>query len=188
MLLVAFVFVLSPVLLASCGGGGQTSTEAGGTTATTKGGTTAVTKGGGTTTKHNETTGKSAEKGTGGEQAKVQSEENVESVPPTPIPEPAPAPTPPSPAPVATSPTPPAAAQGFGPMVFCDGGTFNDCTENVHLGSSQEPFSCGGTVRDVSGCTDQRTGEASPYCVFIGHEPTEDRDIYLCGPAPGLNK
>jgi hypothetical protein len=78
----------------------------------------------------------------------------------------------------------PAAAQGFGPSIFCNGGTFEECTDNYYLSSSEEFFGCEGTVGDIASCTNQRTAETSLYCVFMGHEPSEDRDVYLCGPAP----
>lgn len=78
----------------------------------------------------------------------------------------------------------PAAAQGLGPSVFCKGGTFDECTDSYYLISSEEFFDCEGIVGDVASCTNQRTAETSPYCVFIGYEPGEDRDVYLCGPAP----
>jgi hypothetical protein len=78
----------------------------------------------------------------------------------------------------------PAAAQGFGPSVFCNGGTFDGCTDGYRPGSSEESFGCEGTVGDVAGCTKQSTTETFPYCVFVGHEPSEDRDVYLCGPEP----
>lgn len=79
----------------------------------------------------------------------------------------------------------PAAAQGFGPTVFCKEGTFDECTDNVHLGLSEGFFSCEGTIREAAGCTNQGTAEIFSYCVFAGHEPTEARDLYLCGPSPG---
>lgn len=78
----------------------------------------------------------------------------------------------------------PAAAQGFGPSVACDAGTFNGCTDSVFPGSSKESFTCEGKVGDTASCTNQRTSKTSPYCVFLGHEPSEDRDLYLCGPEP----
>ena len=79
----------------------------------------------------------------------------------------------------------PATAQGLGPAIACDAGTFNNCTDSVSLSSSKESFACEGKVRDTASCTNQRTSETSHYCVFMGHEPTEDRDMYLCGPEPG---
>jgi hypothetical protein len=78
----------------------------------------------------------------------------------------------------------PAAAQGFGPSIFCNDGTFEGCTETYYLTSSEEFFGCEGTVDDIASCTNQTTAETSPYCVFMGYEPSEDRDVYLCGPAP----
>jgi hypothetical protein len=78
----------------------------------------------------------------------------------------------------------PAAAQGLGPAVFCDEGTFERCTESARLNSSQESFICEGLGRDAASCTNRRTGETSPYCVFMGHESSEGRDAYLCGPRP----
>lgn len=78
----------------------------------------------------------------------------------------------------------PAAAQGFGPSVFCNGRTFDGCTDSYHPSYSEESFSYEGTIGDVAGCTKQRTAEAFPYCVFVGHEPSEARDVYLCGPEP----
>ncbi len=78
----------------------------------------------------------------------------------------------------------PAAAQGFEPSIFCDGGTFDGCTNSYYLGASEEAFGCEGTIGDVAYCTKHRTAETFPYCVFVGHEPSEDRDVYLCGPEP----
>ena len=80
----------------------------------------------------------------------------------------------------------PAAAQGFGPSVACDAGSFSNCTDSAFLNLSKESFTCEGSVRGTAGCTNQRTSEVSPYCVFLGHEPTQDRDLYLCGPQPGI--
>ena len=78
----------------------------------------------------------------------------------------------------------PAAAQGFGPSIFCDGGTFNGCTDGFRLDSSRASFTCEAAARDVASCTNERTAETFPYCVLLGHEPNEDRDVYLCGPKP----
>src|SRR3712207_8645361 len=39
-------------------------------------------------------------------------------------------------------------------------------------------------IWEVASCTNQRTGEASPYCVLEGHVSGTERDSYLCGPAP----
>lgn len=79
----------------------------------------------------------------------------------------------------------PAAAQGFGPTVFCKEGTFDGCTDNVRLDLSEGFFSCEGTIREAASCANQGTAETFSYCPFVGHEPTEARDIYLCGPPPG---
>lgn len=77
----------------------------------------------------------------------------------------------------------PAAAQGFGPTVLCKEGTFDECTDNIYLGEAKVFFSCEGTIGEVASCANQ--GETFSYCVFVGHEPTEARDLYLCGPSPG---
>ena len=79
----------------------------------------------------------------------------------------------------------PAAAHGFGPVFYCDAGTLNNCTDTVDVASAEDTFSCEGTAGDSASCTNQRTGEASPYCVFEGRVSGTERDSYLCGPAPG---
>lgn len=76
------------------------------------------------------------------------------------------------------------AAQDFGPSVSCNAGTLEKCTESAFLDSSKESFTCEGKTRDAISCTNRRTSETSPYCVYIGHEPSKDRDLYLCGPEP----
>ncbi len=79
----------------------------------------------------------------------------------------------------------PAAAQGLGPSIFCDAGTFSECTDSLRLDSSRASFACEAAVRDAASCTNERTAETFPYCVLLGHEPGADRDVYLCGPDPG---
>jgi hypothetical protein len=79
----------------------------------------------------------------------------------------------------------PVAAHGFGPVFYCDAGTLNNCTDAVDVASAEDTFSCEGTAGDAASCTNRRTGEASPYCVFQGHVSGTERDSYLCGPAPG---
>jgi hypothetical protein len=80
----------------------------------------------------------------------------------------------------------PTAAQGFGPSVSCNAGTLEECTESAFLDSSKESFACEGKTRDAAiSCTNRRAAETFPYCVYMGHEPSEDRDLYLCGPEPG---
>src|SRR5215212_2343409 len=49
----------------------------------------------------------------------------------------------------------------------------------IFLDSSKESFACKGKTRDAISCTNWRTSEASPYCVYMGNEPSEDRDLYL---------
>lgn len=77
------------------------------------------------------------------------------------------------------------AAQGFGPSVSCNAGTLEECTEGALLDSSKESLACEGKTRDAISCTNRRTSETSPHCVYMGHESREDRDLYLCGPEPG---
>ena len=79
----------------------------------------------------------------------------------------------------------PAAAHGFGPVFYCDAGTLNNCTDTVDVASAEDTFSCEGKAGDTVSCTNRRTGEASPYCVFEGRVSGTERDSYLCGPAPG---
>ena len=79
----------------------------------------------------------------------------------------------------------PAAAHGFGPVFYCDAGTLNNCTDTIDAASADDTFSCEGKVGDTASCTNRRTGEASPYCVFEGRVSGTERDSYLCGPAPG---
>jgi hypothetical protein len=79
----------------------------------------------------------------------------------------------------------PAAAQGFGPVLYCDAGTLQNCTDTTDAATAQDAFGCEGTAGDVASCTNRRSGEASPYCAFMGHVSGTDRDSYLCGPAPG---
>ena len=78
----------------------------------------------------------------------------------------------------------PAVAHGFGPVFYCDAGTLSNCTDTIDVASAEDTFSCGGTAGEVASCTNRRTGEASPYCVFEGHVSGTERDSYLCGPAP----
>lgn len=78
----------------------------------------------------------------------------------------------------------PAAAQGFGPVFYCDSGTLNNCTDAIDMVSSADTFSCEGTAGEVASCTSQVTGEESPYCVVLGEVLGTDRDSYLCGPEP----
>ena len=49
----------------------------------------------------------------------------------------------------------------------------------IFLDSSKESFACIDKTRDAFSCTNWRTSEASPYCVYMGNEPSEDRDLYL---------
>jgi hypothetical protein len=79
----------------------------------------------------------------------------------------------------------PAVAHGFGPVLYCDAGTLQNCTDTTDAASAQDAFSCEGTAGDAASCTNQISGEASPYCAFMGHVSGTDRDSYLCGPAPG---
>jgi hypothetical protein len=79
----------------------------------------------------------------------------------------------------------PAAAHGFGPVLYCDARTLQNCTDTADAASAQDAFSCEGTAGDAASCTNRRSGEASPYCAFMGHVSGTDRDSYLCGPAPG---
>jgi hypothetical protein len=79
----------------------------------------------------------------------------------------------------------PAVAHGFGPVFYCDAGTLKNCTDTIDVASAEDTFSCEGTAGDTTNCTNRRTGEASPYCVFEGHVSGTERDSYLCGPAPG---
>jgi hypothetical protein len=79
----------------------------------------------------------------------------------------------------------PAAAQGFGPVLYCDAGKLQNCTDTTDATSGQDAFDCEGTAGDVASCTNRSSGEALPYCVFMGHVSGTDRDSYLCGPAPG---
>ena len=78
----------------------------------------------------------------------------------------------------------PAAAHGFGPVLYCDAGTLQNCTDTTDAAIAGDAFSCEGTVGENASCTNQRSGEASPYCVFMGHVSGTNRDSYLCGPAP----
>jgi hypothetical protein len=78
----------------------------------------------------------------------------------------------------------PAAAHGFGPVFYCDLGTLNNCTDTIDVASAEDTFSCQGEAGEATSCTNRRTGEASPYCVFQGHVSGTERDSYLCGPAP----
>jgi hypothetical protein len=79
----------------------------------------------------------------------------------------------------------PAAAHGFGPVLYCDAGTLSNCTDTIDVASAQDTFGCEGEAGDAASCTNRRTGEASPYCVFQGHVSGTERDSYLCGPALG---
>ena len=81
----------------------------------------------------------------------------------------------------------PAAADSFGPAFFCDAGTLNNCTDTSDPALAEDTFSCGGTAGDVASCTNQRTGESSPYCPFMGEETSKNRDAYLCGPQPDFS-
>jgi hypothetical protein len=78
----------------------------------------------------------------------------------------------------------PAAAQSFGPVLYCDAGTLQNCTDTTDATTAGDAFGCEGTVGDTASCTNQRSGEVSPYCVFMGHVSGTNRDSYLCGPAP----
>jgi hypothetical protein len=78
----------------------------------------------------------------------------------------------------------PAAAQGFGPVLYCDAGRLANCTNAIDVVSSEDAFSCEGKAGDVASCTNRRTGGVSSYCVFLGRVSGTDRDSYLCGPAP----
>ena len=82
----------------------------------------------------------------------------------------------------------PAAAHAFGPVFYCDAGTLNNCTDTIDVASAEDTFSCEGTTGDVVSCINQKTGEASPYCVFEGLVSGTNRDSYLCGPAPGAQQ
>ena len=82
----------------------------------------------------------------------------------------------------------PAAAHGFGPVLYCDAGTLQNCTDTTDAAIAGDAFSCEGTAGDVVSCTNQKTGEASPNCVFEGLVSGTNRDSYLCGPAPGAQQ
>jgi hypothetical protein len=79
----------------------------------------------------------------------------------------------------------PAAADGFGPAFFCDAQAFSNCTDTSNPALAEDVFSCEGTVRDITGCTNLITGESAPYCVFMGEDMaggvSTNRDAYLCG-------
>ena len=79
----------------------------------------------------------------------------------------------------------PVSAHGFGPVFYCDAGTLSNCTDTIDVASAEDTFSCEGEAGEAASCTNRRTGEASPYCVFEGHVSGTERDSYLCGPAPG---
>jgi hypothetical protein len=79
----------------------------------------------------------------------------------------------------------PAAAHGFGPVFYCDVGTLKNCTDIIDVASAEDTFSCEGKTADIVNCTNQKTGEALPYCVYEGLVSGTERDSYLCGPAPG---
>ena len=79
----------------------------------------------------------------------------------------------------------PVAAHGFGPVFYCDAGTLSNCTDTIDVASAEDAFSCEGTAEAEASCTNRRTGEVSPYCVFEGRVSGTERDPYLCGPAPG---
>lgn len=79
----------------------------------------------------------------------------------------------------------PVLAHGFGPVFYCDAGTLSNCTDTIDVASAEDTFSCEGEAGEAASCTNRRTGEASPYCVFEGHVSGTERDSYLCGPAPG---
>ena len=79
----------------------------------------------------------------------------------------------------------PTAAHGFGPVFYCDAGTLNNCTDTIDVALAEDTFSCEGKTGDIVSCTNQKTGEASPYCVYEGLVSGTERDSYLCGPAPG---
>src|ERR671933_340968 len=80
----------------------------------------------------------------------------------------------------------PAAAHGFGPVFYCDAGTLKNCTDTIDAASAEDIFSCEGKAGEEASCTNRRTGEASPYCVYEGRVSGTERDSYLCGPAPGV--
>lgn len=79
----------------------------------------------------------------------------------------------------------PAAAHGFGPVLYCDTGTLQNCTDTTDAGTARDIFSCEGTAGAAASCTNRMSGETSPYCAFMGHLSGTDRDSYLCEPAPG---
>ena len=76
----------------------------------------------------------------------------------------------------------PAAADDFGPTFFCDAQALTNCTDTSDPALAEDTFSCEGALRDVTGCTDRRTGASSPYCAFMGEETSNNRDAYMCGP------
>src|SRR5919205_3185539 len=78
----------------------------------------------------------------------------------------------------------PATAHGFGPAVYCNAGTLNNCTDTSDPALAEDAFSCEGKADDTVSCTNRVTGESSPYCVFLGHVSGTNRDSYLCGPEP----
>jgi hypothetical protein len=79
----------------------------------------------------------------------------------------------------------PVSAHGFGPVFYCDAGTLSNCTDTIDAASAEDTFSCEGETGDAASCTNRRTGEESPYCMFEGRVSGTERDSYLCGPAPG---
>jgi hypothetical protein len=79
----------------------------------------------------------------------------------------------------------PVSAHGFGPVLYCDTGSLSNCTDTIDAASAGDTFSCEGKAGETASCTNRSTGEASPYCVFLGHVSGTERDSYLCGPAPG---
>jgi hypothetical protein len=78
----------------------------------------------------------------------------------------------------------PAAAQSFGLVLYCDARTLQNCTDTTDATTAGDAFGCEGTVGDTASCTNQRSGEVSPYCVLMGHVSGTNRDSYLCGTAP----
>ena len=76
----------------------------------------------------------------------------------------------------------PAGADDFGPTFFCDALAFTNCTDTSNPALADDTFSCEGAPRDVTGCTDRRTGASSPYCAFMGEETSNNGDAYMCGP------
>jgi hypothetical protein len=76
----------------------------------------------------------------------------------------------------------PATAHGGGPALYCEEGTLNNCSDTGDVATAQDFFSCEGEAGLFASCTNQTTGETSPYCAF--HQNEGGKDHYLCGAGP----